>query len=459
MLRRFMYTGFTASDDAYYAHAAHRLLEGDFVGDKLFNLRWGMVLAAALSFKLFGVGEGALMIYPMLLSLSSIVLVYLLGKTLADSETGLLACFLCALNPLDVRYASMFFPDLPASFYAGSAAVFFILGCGRGKPYPLALSGLLVWFAWLHKETSLYIAAAFTVYALIVRVNRRCLFVFLGVLVFFLALESLFYFNQMGDFFYRLEVIGKNRGDIEHWGDVEIRGLGFEDQVPPTFFRVLLAGPLKIFLNFRLGFLGLTAAVGVLYAVLNKRGDLYLLGSWFGVCAFLLNFNTTSPSAYQPIPLFDRYFHMLLIPACILSAYALMTLEKQHRLGFGLIFFLLISGYGFGLVEGFFQSDSAKKNRLMISQIPKTERVYADVRSIRVIEFKRGYENTGLIDFSGLDESRIKPESYVYLYPARISFSVDHYDYTPPDFMDDAPRNWILKEICGDKKLFYVPKT
>src|SRR6266581_2507853 len=84
-LRIVSHSGPIGSDDLGYAELAHKLAQGTasvtaYEGAPAFQLRIGIIAPTALAFRLVGVREWALAIYPLVLSLASILLAFMAGR-------------------------------------------------------------------------------------------------------------------------------------------------------------------------------------------------------------------------------------------------------------------------------------------------------------------------------------------------------------------------------------------
>ncbi len=120
-------------------------------------------MAVSLAFHLFGEHEWAARLVPLLFSLGSIVLVYLLGSKILSRETGIVAAALYCFEPIETLYGAHVDPQgSPVTFFAlllllayeegkplvGAGAL--LLGAGFDWPIHY-LSGLLAFHAWFFR--------------------------------------------------------------------------------------------------------------------------------------------------------------------------------------------------------------------------------------------------------------------------------------------------------------------
>ncbi|MFC1574425.1 glycosyltransferase family 39 protein, partial [Candidatus Latescibacterota bacterium] len=88
-------------------------------------LRFGFMLPAALLFKIFPPTEFVAVLYPMMASFGTIVLVYVIGKLLFGPMAGIMSAFIIATFPSDVIFGTMLLPDIVVPFYLCGTVLFF----------------------------------------------------------------------------------------------------------------------------------------------------------------------------------------------------------------------------------------------------------------------------------------------------------------------------------------------
>ena len=119
VLRLVLFVGLIASDDMATWQLGQTLSEGKLAPDhvllnRIATRRYGAALLTALAFRLFGVSEATVMIYPILASLLGIVAVWDITRRLTGSLwAGHLSATLLALCSLDVHYSTVALPDGP----------------------------------------------------------------------------------------------------------------------------------------------------------------------------------------------------------------------------------------------------------------------------------------------------------------------------------------------------------
>ncbi len=174
VLRRLFVTGLVFRDDLGYSQAARDLLSGhvrmrEWPGGQA---RIALYAPVALCYLLFGRSEGTTLLFPLLSSLGSVVVVYGIARTLADEAAGLIAAFIWATLPLDVQAATALLPDGPVTAFSGAAVWLFLraelVPSGSRSLRYLGAAACLV-FAILIKP----VALIFVLFALVYLIAER----------------------------------------------------------------------------------------------------------------------------------------------------------------------------------------------------------------------------------------------------------------------------------------------
>ena len=119
VLRCIFFIGFgVTGDDIIYAGMSRELLRN---GWKAVDLKWGvnyrlgLSVPVALLFRVGGFNDLTYVIYPLVMSLLSVVLVFLLGRRLFGSAAGLVAALLVATCPFEAVFGSSMTVDIITS--------------------------------------------------------------------------------------------------------------------------------------------------------------------------------------------------------------------------------------------------------------------------------------------------------------------------------------------------------
>src|SRR3989344_9101540 len=119
-LRLAFFSGMGISDSLVYSKTADDLNNGRGINtDSTLTLstRIGIVNATAFSYKIFGINDFSSVLFPLLTSLASIILIFYFGKLLFNENAGLISALLLSFFPLDVVYSTQLLSDLPSAFF------------------------------------------------------------------------------------------------------------------------------------------------------------------------------------------------------------------------------------------------------------------------------------------------------------------------------------------------------
>jgi len=109
VLRLIFFSGMGISDSLVYSKTAHDINEGRGIDpDSTLTLstRLGLILPTALSYRLFGINDFSSVIFVLITSIASIILIFYFGKLLFNEKMGLMAAFLLSFFPLNIVHAT-----------------------------------------------------------------------------------------------------------------------------------------------------------------------------------------------------------------------------------------------------------------------------------------------------------------------------------------------------------------
>jgi 4-amino-4-deoxy-L-arabinose transferase-like glycosyltransferase len=336
-IRGLLFRGFVGLDDAEYARFAYEIAHGFFdpthyTGPAVFPLRLGVIVPTALVFKLFGMGERTTVIYPFLVSLAGIVLIYVYAGSLFGRRAGLIAGGLTAIFPWDIDGAIKLLPDLPAAFYAAAAVTTVMLvekHGGRRRSLLFAggtLAGLTLGLSWLCKESVAYLAPLFLVW-MVLSIRRRgspMLFLWAGVAIGSLSVlfgEMIAYHSLRGDLLFRFHEVERNYRQWENGFFTQGSDFGWqpgESRAHALWRRLIVGGPRVIFLSRTFLYVPLVGLAVTLWAWWRHDATFVLPGIWFWSLVLMFNFSSSSTTSYEPLALFQRYLSPVFFPAIVL---------------------------------------------------------------------------------------------------------------------------------------------
>ena len=112
--------GITVDGNVHYVHGIAVDGTSHHVG------RIGVYLPLAAAFRIFGVNEFSLALIPLLSTVLTSALLYLLGAHLFDARTGLLAGLLYAFFPLTCEWCNVCFPEPMVVCELSAAAILYV---------------------------------------------------------------------------------------------------------------------------------------------------------------------------------------------------------------------------------------------------------------------------------------------------------------------------------------------
>ena len=207
-LRLLFFEGMGPSDDLAYSSYAATMHKGATI-DSLENtlaVRTGIIYATSISYRLFGINDFSSVLFVLLTSIASIILIFYFGKLLFNEKVGLMASFLLSFFPLDVVYSTKLLSDLPSAFFMALGVYIFLYSELKSKlRYGIGyfLAGIFIGIGYLIRESAVLIALFFIAYILYEkRIKKEYFLVPFGFLVIF-VLESLMFFAVTGNPLFR----------------------------------------------------------------------------------------------------------------------------------------------------------------------------------------------------------------------------------------------------------------
>src|SRR3989344_2924589 len=411
-LRLIFFSGMGISDSLVYSKTANDINAGKGIDPNstlTLSTRLGLIYPTALSYKLFGINDFSSVLFVLITSLASIILIFYFGKLLFNEKIGLMAAFLLSFFPLDVFYATKLFTDLPSAFFMALGVYAFLYSEMKpGLKYGIGymLSGIFIGIGYMIRESVLLIALFFIIYILYKkRIKKEYFLVPLGVLI-VIVIESIIFLNLTGDPLFR------NHASQKYLEDAVIQ----HDYFGRLDFPIgLLHYPWLFLTNNLLSFFYIFIFIAVGYAIIYRKKEAYIMLLWLLPLLIYLAFGSSSLTSYIPFKAADRYTSLITYPAILLLAFFLMEKNEIIRKAIMPLTLMLLLTSSIGavyLAENILISDNLKKLHSELKALDKT--IYLDDRSIKAIDYLSGYKNSLDLKRYPDDFSAIK-DSYVVI--------------------------------------------
>ena len=499
-MRLWLLAGYAGLDDGEYARIAYQIANGtfslkDYNGPAVFPLRVGLVLPTSLAFRMYGLSELSMVLYPLVLSVLAIPLIYVCTAHFFNPRAGLIAAALLGVMPLEVGGATKLLPDMPGAFYAAlgvtvvciasrmsaerNAAAYFLGG---------VLAGIAFGLSWLCKEAISFLAP-FCLAFMAITIKQRgriALTLWLGVAVGSLGIllcEMVVYQRLTGDLLFRFHEIERNYREIQNGFFKEGSDFGWqegESYVRAVVKRLLISGPALLLLDFDFLFLPLIGVIAACHGWYSRDKSFLVPTLWLATLLVMFNFSSTSISAYMPMPLFHRYFWQIIFPSVVLASGLIGKLvfdgmgapqneAVRERRFWGLLMAVALLLVGTYYVQGALRSSPsawAAEVRGLGSIVTPSRPLYTDTLSIRGFQFFSGYPNkTMWTDFADIvSPSEIPSGSLVLVNKAYINWLNKNggmwlsprSGYAKHEFYENPPPSWTKIWHSGNAKLYRV---
>jgi len=161
-LRAWFFTGLQIGDDIVYSQNAVNRLHGVPNVTNTQGARNGFMLPIVVCYALFGPNEVSLVLYNVVCSTALVGILFLLARRLFGEAGAVPAALVAAVHPNLIRYASECHTDTPVATWIALAVLVFLTALDQDPgARRRILSGLILGWAYLHKETVVYMALFF----------------------------------------------------------------------------------------------------------------------------------------------------------------------------------------------------------------------------------------------------------------------------------------------------------
>ena len=164
------FSGIQVGDDIVYSIIAARRVQGEFQVTNVHEARLGFLLPLTLSYAVFGVGEVPLLLYNLVCSIALVAAVFFLARKFWGDGAGAVAGALAAIHPNLVFFASECHTDTPVALWQALSVLALVSAADSAESCARrVLSGLLLGWAWLHKEHAIFLVPFIAGYAVVTR--------------------------------------------------------------------------------------------------------------------------------------------------------------------------------------------------------------------------------------------------------------------------------------------------
>lgn len=445
------------SDDLAYSKFAGNIDKGiDPNTSRTLSTRLGIIYTTALSYELFGINDFSSVLFVLLTSIGSIILIFYFGKLLFNEKIGLMAAFLLSFFPLDIVYSTKLLSDIPSAFFMALGIYLFLYSEIKSKlKYNLGylFSGIFIGIGYFIRESAILIALFFIIYiAYKRRIKKEYFLVPLGVLIIF-AIELQLFFTFTGNPLFKIQ------GAQEHLAKVMVAHNYFNRlDFPSGLFHY----PYIILTSNLISYFYIVIGISIIYFLIYKRKETYTMIFWFLALLLYLSFGSASFSQYIPFRAVDRYLSIITVPGILLLA--LFLTEKNHFIKRVLMPLTLILLLSTSIISVYMREDRGTLDNLrdlypQLEQLDKT--IYIDARSILALDYISEYKSKADIMPYPASLSYIK-DSYVVINRDMIkNLREANRKRTFPKEIDNPPESWrIIREIGKDENkitLYYLP--
>ncbi len=362
-IRLICFVGLIGSDDLTYNRNAYEIALGTFTPQAGHQYtRLGIFFPVAIVFTFFGVNEISSILFPFFCFIVIFWLLMYFTTKYWGTWTGIIAGLLYAFLPIEIFHATMLLTDLPSATCIALSGII-VYRCTRPERFntvelrkippnpplkkgeidhvpPLSkgglggiltspslcmfLGGLLLGWAYLIRETAVFFVV-FIVGSMLYHVWKwktlRWGWIWFGFGVLcVVGFEAGYYYWTTGNPFYRYFSVQSGH-NISLFSGRRFQGF--------SLLRRLTLDPFQSLFHVQdFGFYYFFVCAGIIYGVRQRSEPLRYVIGWFLTLFLLLNFGSTSLSAYLPLLLFNRFFVILSFPAIIIMSWYLY--EMRH---------------------------------------------------------------------------------------------------------------------------------
>lgn len=475
IVRLKFFVGVGYNDDCAYLSLAHNVLTGiNPLGYSWYSVRVGTYFPTALIWKVFGISEFTDSLYYLLCSVGGVYIIYLLGKTLFNRETGLIAATLLAFFPADVTYSTQIGPNIPLCVMFSLSLLLYIKAYKQEnyKLYAL-LSGIFIGISYLCYEMLVLLLPVPILYSVLNsgKSLKKTLTILCLVIVGFLFIMStrvIYFYSMTGKWFYGEKLIeetlkaDKNinanfrmypdalfnlNPNYDSWDAQHLFGISY-------YILILSLIYLIVSRSFNKDTLFLTA---------------YLVGV-FLIFQYLIYYAAVSMEHPFWNCKHTRYLLVLLLPTILLISQAVHRLRNRLVQAAVMLLFILSSLYYIDKDCTFLRRgmDYVRESAYLLQRMPPKKTYIPDGWTYDRFKAFSNFDKIFLGRTVVYQKSKLEDikDGYVLTDVNPYNYVVWH-DF--PDFMRNPPSQWILLSTINIKnigifnkfkpKIFYAPRS
>jgi 4-amino-4-deoxy-L-arabinose transferase-like glycosyltransferase len=284
----------------------------------------------ALSFLVFGYGPLQAALPSLLEYLSTILIIFLLGRKLFGDYFAGIASFLFATAPFVVGHVTRALPDIFSGLTVAIAIYFLYDAIKLNSKKSFFFAGFFAASTMLVKTAGLIIIISFFVVLLYLLSDKKfkagIKYSILGMAIPLFSMFFYFFIATHNPFYnlYVYSVSLKNVSPTTIYNNIEMFNISLN---PLLLLNTRIAqGSPHIY---PLGAIALLAIIGSVFGIIKKDRFAVSLFIIFIIPILYMFFGTKSLSKYIPILVVSRYIDIVAAPMAVLAAYSLFELYKS----------------------------------------------------------------------------------------------------------------------------------
>lgn len=411
ILRVIFFHGIAPGDPFTYSLSAWDITQGQWNPGYFYEqtTRWAVLFPLAAGYKLFGVNEFSSALWPLLTSLGTVAVAYLLALHLKGERAALWAGILVATFPLEIIYATQPMADCPLSFWLLLSLYCFVRGenATANKRWFFLASGFVLALAYATKFVTILIAPFF-LFVLFWRrrIEWNWAWLCVGFLLVF-AIEFVIFQQITGNGFTRLYLILHDEashapvtaGGFQvqnavwlylYWMFVDFHYVGLS-------FVLLLLMLLHRVVQSRLdrkhgGHGELTVGRKIFSPVRPVVNQSWLLVLWAIIFLLILSFYPTSTKPYVPLYKVEPYMLMFSAPLLVVTAIFLSDYAKRVQIAALILIGISTLPFIYLLHEGYRAHGDNARAIWAFAQSHPDRPIYAHRSDQRYLQYFSGFQ-------------------------------------------------------------------